>query len=81
MKENIDITILTGGVGREKEISLLTGKALYNSLKKTYNTSILELHSEDLPDCKNLMNGIVFRQSTEHLVKMEDYKRYLTMRD
>ena len=60
MKENIDITILTGGVGREKEISLLTGKALYNSLKKTYNTSILELHSEDLPDCKNLMNGIVF---------------------
>ena len=29
-------------------------------MKKTYNTSILELHSEDLPDCKNLMNGIVF---------------------
>ena len=27
---------------------------MHNSLKKTYNTSILELHSEDLPDCKKL---------------------------
>ena len=60
MKNMPSITILTGGVGPEREISLLTGKALLHSLKNFFDVSIKELKDETLPNLKNLENTVVF---------------------
>lgn len=60
MKNKPSITILTGGVGPEREISLLTGKALLHSLKNSFDVSITELNDESLPNLNNLDNTVVF---------------------
>ena len=60
MKENPSITILTGGVGPEKEISLLTGNALFQSLKNLFDVSITELVDESIPSINELNDTVVF---------------------
>jgi D-alanine-D-alanine ligase len=60
MKNKPSITILTGGVGPEREISLLTGKALLHFLKNSFDVSITELNNESLPNFNNLDNTVVF---------------------
>ena len=60
MKENPSITILSGGVGPEKEISLLTGNALFHSLKNTFDVSITELVDDSIPNINDLSDTVVF---------------------
>lgn len=49
MKENPNIVILSGGVGPEREISILSGRALSDSLSKEYDTKLLDLTERALP--------------------------------
>jgi D-alanine-D-alanine ligase len=60
MKENFKITILTGGVGPEREISLLTSDALNESLKMNFDVSVIELTDEALPEPYDFGNSVVF---------------------
>lgn len=60
MKENFKITILTGGIGPEREISLLTGDALSKSLKGIFDVSVIELTDENLPEPNVFSNSVVF---------------------
>jgi len=60
MKENSKITILTGGVGSEREISLLTCDALSKSLKENFDVSVIELTEETLPEPHVFSNSVVF---------------------
>jgi D-alanine-D-alanine ligase len=60
MKENFKITILTGGLGPEREISLLTSDALNESLKMNFDVSVIELTDEALPEPYDFGNSVVF---------------------
>tara|TARA_B100000161_G_C33555713_1_gene417767 strand:+ start:2380 stop:3339 length:960 start_codon:yes stop_codon:yes gene_type:complete len=58
--KNPNILIFTGGVGPEREVSLSTGKALLDSLKKYFDVSLIDLKEERLPENLNPENSIVF---------------------
>ena len=51
MKNNDDfkITILTGGVGPERAVSISTGNALANALRENFIVELIELNEESLP--------------------------------
>ena len=58
--KNPKVLVLTGGVGPEREVSLTTGKALANTLEKTYSVQLKDLTTEELPKDIDRENTIVF---------------------
>ena len=58
--KNPKVMVLTGGVGPEREVSLTTGKALAQTLEKTYCVQLVDLSSEELPMDINSEEIIVF---------------------
>ena len=58
--KNPKVMVLTGGVGPEREVSLTTGKALAQTLEKTYCVRLVDLSSEELPMDINNEETIVF---------------------
>jgi D-alanine-D-alanine ligase len=49
MNSHPNIIILAGGVGPEREISLMSGSALLESLSKSYQTDLIDLNEQKLP--------------------------------
>lgn len=60
MNVNPNIVVLSGGVGPEREVSLLSGKALSDSLSHKFNTRLLDLSECSLPPDLNPESDIVF---------------------
>lgn len=60
MNNNPTITILTGGVGAEREISIATSKALATSLKKDFEVTLIDIKKEELPSDIDADKTIVF---------------------
>ena len=58
--KNPKVMVLTGGVGPEREVSLTTGKALAETLQKSYCVRLEDLSSEELPMDINSEETIVF---------------------
>lgn len=54
------ITVLSGGVGAEREVSLSTGMALSTVLKESYGVSLVDLSQADLPPDLHGAETIVF---------------------
>ena len=78
--KNPNILILTGGVGPEREVSLSTGKALLDSLKKYFDVSLIDLKEERLPENLNPKIQLFFQLFMELLEKTADYSKCLKMR-
>jgi D-alanine-D-alanine ligase len=60
MKKEANITVFAGGKGPEREVSLATGEALTESLAKSFNTHMIDLTEEALPDGLDPSDTIVF---------------------
>lgn len=60
MNNNPIITILTGGVGAEREISIATSKALAASLGKDFAVDLIDIKKEELPPNIDTDKTIVF---------------------
>ena len=60
MKKEASITILAGGNGPEREVSLSTGMALTESLAKSFKTHMIDLIEEALPSDLAPAETIVF---------------------
>ena len=60
MKKEANITVFAGGIGPEREISLATGKALTESLGKSFEARMLDLTEQRLPDGIDPNRSIVF---------------------
>ena len=60
MNNNPIITILTGGVGAEREISIATSKALAASLGKDFDVDLIDIKKEELPPNIETDKTIVF---------------------
>ena len=46
MSLNPNIVILAGGVGAERDVSILSGQALSDSLSQSFPTRLIEIHTE-----------------------------------
>ncbi len=54
------IVILAGGVGPEREVSLLSGRALCDSLSKKYDTRLIDLKVRNLPQSISPERDVIF---------------------
>jgi len=54
------IVVLYGGVGPEREVSLLSGQAIENALKKQFAVELLRIDDEVLPESIDNRKSIVF---------------------
>ncbi|MEK9772599.1 MAG: D-alanine--D-alanine ligase [Opitutae bacterium] len=60
MKRDPHIIILAGGVGPEREISILSGKALFESLSTHYRTKLIDVTERALPSGISAQSDVVF---------------------
>ena len=63
------ITVLYGGVSKEREISIETAKQVKNTLKKKYKVHVIELSSFQLETVKSLDSriSVITNLSGDHL--------------
>ena len=54
------ITVLSGGVGEEREVSLTTGHAICKSLRKSHDVTLVDLEQTSLPPDLDGASTIVF---------------------
>jgi D-alanine-D-alanine ligase-like ATP-grasp enzyme len=54
------IIVLYGGVGSEREISLVSGEAIGKALAANFEVELLRLDAEALPESINAERSIVF---------------------
>ena len=54
------ITVLSGGMGEEREVSLTTGRAICKSLKKSHEVILVDLEQTFLPPDLDGESTIVF---------------------
>lgn len=55
LKKSDKVLILRGGISDEKDISILTANQVFETLKKKYNTTIIDVES----DCKKFITEII----------------------
>jgi D-alanine-D-alanine ligase len=55
-----NIVILAGGVGAEREVSILSGQALSDSLSKSFPTRLIEIHARELPCDIDPQRDVIF---------------------
>ena len=60
MKTEPNIIILAGGVGAERDISLLSGRALFESLSPHFTTKLIDLTKRELPSGISANSDIIF---------------------
>ncbi|HAE12266.1 MAG TPA: D-alanine--D-alanine ligase [Opitutae bacterium] len=60
MKERASISVLTGGIGPEREISLATGRALTESLARRFQAKMIDLTEPSLPEGIKPKETVVF---------------------
>ena len=60
MKTEPNIIILAGGVGAERDISLLSGRALLESLSPHFTTKFIDLTKRELPSGISANSDIIF---------------------
>ena len=60
MKTEPNIIILAGGVGAERDISLLSGRALFESLSPHFTTKLIDLTKRSLPSGISANSDIIF---------------------
>ena len=75
-----NIIILAGGVGAERDISLLSGRALFESLSPHFTTKLIDLtkrscHQESV---QTVISS--FLLSTGNLVRMENCRHFWTLK-
>ncbi|MDC0157371.1 D-alanine--D-alanine ligase [Verrucomicrobia bacterium] len=60
MKTDPSITVFAGGIGPEREISLSTGRALTEALRKSFEAQMIDVTEPVLPDGLDPENTIIF---------------------
>lgn len=54
------ILVLSGGESEEKEVSLKTGRAIFQALSSRYNVQLMELDKNELPEDVLNFEGVIF---------------------
>jgi D-alanine-D-alanine ligase len=60
MKQEPKIIILSGGIGPERDVSLRSGQALFDSLSKSFSTQLYDLRDKNLPESLSSDTDVVF---------------------
>jgi D-alanine-D-alanine ligase len=60
MSLNPNIVILAGGVGAERDVSILSGQALSDSLSNSFPTRLIEIHTRELPSGIDPQCDVIF---------------------
>ena len=55
-----NIVILAGGVGAEREVSILSGQALSDSLSQSFPTRMIEINARELPSGIDPQCDVIF---------------------
>ncbi len=58
--KDLKVSILTGGIGPERDVSISTGNALAHALKENFIVELIELNQESLPDGIAPESSVVF---------------------
>ena len=74
MSLNPNIVILAGGVGAEREVSILSGQALSDSLSQSFPTRLIEIHTRNSLPISIPTAMLFFLSSMESLGKMVNYR-------
>ncbi len=60
MKKEPQIIILSGGIGPERDVSLRSGQALFESLSKSFSTQLLDMRDKSLPESLSPDTDVIF---------------------
>ena len=60
MKKEPQIIILSGGIGPERDVSLRSGQALFDSLSKSFSTQLHDMRDKNLPESLSPDLDVIF---------------------
>lgn len=60
MKKEPQIIILSGGVGPERDVSLRSGQALFDSLSQSYSARLHDMRDKNLPESLSADSDVIF---------------------
>ena len=60
MKKEPQIIILSGGIGPERDVSLRSGQALFDSLSKSFSTQLHDMRDKNLPESLSPDSDVIF---------------------
>ena len=60
MKKEPQIIILSGGIGPERDVSLRSGQALFESLSKSFSTQLYDMRDKNLPESLSPDSDVIF---------------------